>query len=127
MALIGPALALMIMAAPRPAFADLSVCNENKQTVIAAVGYHDGQIWVSEGWFTIRAGQCAPVYERPLSNRYYYLYARTADRGRYWGGDYYFCIHEPNEFTIYGDEGCDVGFLEIDTLDESVWTHSLVP
>ena len=109
--------------AARPALADFTVCSQYNSTIYVAYAYNDGTDWVSEGWWTLDPGGCTALESGSLKNRYYYLYAE-ADDGTTWGGQNMFCIHSPNEFTIWGDQDCDTGFFEIDTGNDADWTHT---
>lgn len=109
-----------------PARAALLFCNQTKATIEAAFGYRDGATWTSEGWWQIQPGQCARVYNKPLSQRFYFYYARTLGVGGVdspssttWTGKYAFCT-DKKAFRIDGDSGCEArgyqknGFQEID-------------
>ena len=116
-----------VMAGSNPASADFTLCNKFKQPIYASYAYHDGNDWVSEGWYEVRPQQCTILVEGNLANRYYYIYAESADEQTFWGGEFDFCIHEPNAFTIVGDDQCNTGFFEVDTQNYSDWTHDLTP
>ncbi len=118
-----------VTAGASPASADFTLCNRFEQTVYAAYAYDNGDDWVSEGWYEMRPQQCTTlVYGNlNLQNRYYYIYAESADGWNSWGGDHCFCTHEPNAFTIVGDDQCNTGFFEVDTQDYSDWTQNLDP
>ena len=116
-----------LLAAARPASADFTVCSEFKQTVYVAYAYHDGTDWVSEGWWSVYPFDCTVVWTGPIDASYLYLFAESEDGRTSWGGEYMFCIHEPNAFTIWGDEDCHTGFLEIDLGGARDWTHTLTP
>lgn len=117
-------LAITVLAV-RPAHADLTICNQYKETIFAAYGYNNGTDWVSQGWWQIDPGQCSALISGALTNRYYYVYADTDNGDYYWGGDYMFCIHKPNEFEIIGDTDCHTGFFEIDTNGQTDITQTL--
>jgi uncharacterized membrane protein len=96
----------------------------------AAVGYRndaeDGnQTWVSEGWWRIQPGQCARVYGKPLSQRFYFYFAHALGSSvkdappTQWGGKFVLCT-DNKAFRIIGDSDCvarnfkATGFQELD-------------
>jgi uncharacterized membrane protein len=96
----------------------------------AAVGYRDdaedgNQNWVSEGWWRIQPGQCARVYGKPLSQRFYFYFAHALSSSvkdappTQWGGRFVLCT-ETKAFRITGDSDCvarnfqATGFQELD-------------
>jgi len=125
-ALLGLAAAIQA----HPAQARLDVCNETDSRVGIAIGYHDGEDWVSEGWWHLDARQCGPVVESALIARYYYLFALDLDAGGGWSGQSTLCV-APGEFIIAGRTSCEArghntaGFFEIDTATSPDWTVRL--
>lgn len=113
------ALIIALSAAP-PAQADLSVCNRLAVPLSAALGYHDGQDWVSEGWWQLAPESCTKLLAGKLTARFYYLHAVDTREGRVWGGSAPLCI-SPTAFTIKGRSDCTgrgyarAGFHEVDT------------
>jgi uncharacterized membrane protein len=117
------------LAFAKPAAAALAFCNRTAGAIDAAVGYHDADEngapqWVSEGWWRIEPGQCARVYGKPLTQRFYFYYATalTASAGKdvfVWGGKYLFCT-DNKAFRAAGDSDClsrgfaAKGFQQID-------------
>lgn len=107
----------------QPASAELVICNKTRKTVNLAVGYKEGESWRSRGWYSINPRGCETVVGGALQLRYYYYYAEDVDASLVWDGDYDFCIRDPQEFSILGDENCErrgyvtQGFAEIDTKD----------
>lgn len=91
------ALILATFATAGPSWAGFRVCNHSSQRVDVAFAYPHAQFgWTSEGWWTLRVGQCRLVMRGNLTNRYYYLYAKGSN-GSIWqaksgqsGG--HFCI-----------------------------------
>lgn len=123
------ALAIAVLAVSftsRPASADFTVCSQYRSPIYVAYGMYDGQDWLSEGWWLVSPGGCVTLLSGPLTNQYYYLYA-DADDGGVWSGNYPFCVEWSNDFTIWGNVNCDVGFLEVDTGNAKDWTHTLTP
>ncbi len=77
-------------------------------------------------------GDCAVIFMGPLTNRYYYLYARHYDVGGAWDGEFHMCVSD-DVFTIEGEDNCreraydSVGFFEVDTASAvEGWTQDLV-
>lgn len=107
-----------------PALAGLTICNETDARQSIAIGYKDGDNWTSEGWWTVRPGDCTTPVKGDLANRYYYYRATNPDRP-FEGEDYYFCT-DPKAFTIVGDTDCQARgyreeeFSQIDTGPEAL-------
>jgi len=118
----------LLMSASRSEAAFL-FCNQTGVGIEAAFGHRDEGVWVSEGWWQIQPGQCSRVYNKPLSRRFYFYYARAleptakeAKNGRdpmVWAGKYSFCT-DRKAFRIEGDGRCEErryqtkGFQEVD-------------
>jgi uncharacterized membrane protein len=110
---------------PREAKAAMAYCNHTKNSLEAAVGYRDGTTWVSEGWWRIEPASCAHVIGKPLTQRFYFYYARALTSSSKdkppttWTGKYELCV-DNKAFRIEGDENCEqrkfktLGFQEID-------------
>jgi uncharacterized membrane protein len=109
---------------------DFRLCNSTKSRVGVAVGYKDGESWVTEGWWNVAASSCETLLKGPLVARYYYVYALDYDHGGEWGGGAFMCTRE-KEFTIKGIDNClarnynRTGFFEIDTGEQRSWTVQL--
>lgn len=118
------------IALPRPALADLRVCNQTPSTISIAFGYRAESGWQSEGWWVAGADACAIVYQGDLTSRYYYLYAVDDLAGGAWDGSIFMCTQD-SSFTIFGVEDClargyeRTGFFEIDTQGRTDWTMQL--
>lgn len=126
--LIAPLAALCAFAAP--AAADFRLCNNTTSRVSVALAYTDGQAWVSEGWWNLKAGGCETLVRGPLAAQYYYVYAMD-ERGGEWKGKAFMCTRD-REFRIDGREDCfsrgfdRTGFFEVDTgKDAKNWTVQL--
>lgn len=107
-----------------PAQAAFLFCNKTQTPIEATFGYREQVAWISEGWWQIQPGQCARVFNHPLTQRFYFYYARSmakpgAPPAMVWGGKYSFCIDD-KAFRIEGDGQCEArgyqekGFQEID-------------
>jgi uncharacterized membrane protein len=108
-----------------PAKAAMVFCNRTSSVIEAAVGYRETLDWISEGWWRIEPGQCARVFGKPLTQRFYFYYAASltpSSRDKpplVWGGKYEFCT-DTKAFRIEGDDNCETrnyhtqGFHEVD-------------
>lgn len=112
------------------ALADLRLCNMTGSRVGVALGYRDGQGWVTEGWWNLEARRCETLLKGALASRFYYVYAVDYDRGGDWSGKAYMCTRD-REFSIRGVENCLArgydrnGFFEVDTGEQKSWTIQL--
>lgn len=128
----GAALYALVLACAltTPARADLRVCNATANRAGIAIGYQDGNSWVTEGWFNLKPNACETILKGKLNSRYYYLFGQDYDRGGEWSGSNYMCTRD-QEFSIRGPQDCfargyeRAGFLEIDTGEQSDWTIEL--
>lgn len=103
---------------PRPAFAAFLFCNKSATLIEAAFGYREDVKWISEGWWQIQPGQCARVYGKPLTQRFYFYYARMMQppaperKPAVWAGKSLFCL-DNKAFRIEGYERCEKrGYLQ---------------
>ena len=116
--------------------AGLKVCNNFYETVYVAYAASTGEtnaygqdLFESQGWREIAAGNCSILWDAPFRNRYYYVFAES-DNG-HWGGDYYFCTLR-ERFRIV-DTQCEdgyerEGFTQIEIDDEVIaYTFNLNP
>lgn len=121
---------LSLLPAATPALADLRFCNLTASRVGVAVGYKDGQGWVTEGWWNLTPRGCETLMKGALASRFYYVYAVDYDRGGEWSGKSLLCTRD-REFTIRGVEDCLArgfdrsGFFEVDTGEQKSWTIQL--
>ena len=119
-----------VLLAGGAAHADLRVCNATANRAGIAIGYQDGNSWVTEGWFNLKPNACETILKGKLNSRYYYLFGQDYDRGGEWSGNNYMCTRD-QEFSIRGPQDCfargfeRAGFLEIDTGEQSDWTVEL--
>ena len=115
---------------PASAHAAMSFCNRTSGAVEAALGYRDeandkSQSWISEGWWRIEPGQCARVFNQPLTQRFYFYHAHALTQKSKdeppttWSGKYMFCT-DNKAFRVEGDTDCaarnyqSTGFQELD-------------
>ena len=129
-ALLGCALAGVILLAPQPAAADFRLCNNTTSRVGISMGYKENDGWSTEGWWNLPPRTCETLMRGPLVARYYYIYAVDYDRNGEWSGQAYMCTRD-KEFTIRGTEDClargfdRTGFFEVDTGEQPSWTVQL--
>lgn len=97
------ATALVVMLAG-PAVAGLEICNGTDARHSVAIGYKDGDNWISRGWWNIDPGECTTPIGDDLRNRYYYFRAEAAGYD-FDDENYAFCT-DPSAFRIIGDEDC---------------------
>ncbi|MDI4664051.1 DUF1036 domain-containing protein [Xanthobacter autotrophicus] len=113
-----------------PAAAEFRLCNRTQSRIGVALGYKDGEIWTTEGWWNVAANSCETLMRGDLQARFYYLYAVDYDQGGEWAGKAYMCTRE-KEFTIKSAEDClargfdRTGFFEVDTQEQKAWTVQL--
>jgi uncharacterized membrane protein len=113
-----------------PAQADLRICNNTTSRVGIALGYRDGQGWITEGWWNLGARTCETILRGQLAARFYYVHAVDYDKGGEWSGRSQLCVRN-REFTIRGIEDClargfdRAGFFEVDTGEQKSWTIQL--
>lgn len=130
LALAALCLCACLFGAVAPARADLRICNTTGSRVGIAIGYLDGQTWVTEGWFNLKPNLCEIVIRGQLTSRYYYLHGIDYDRGGEWSGNSFLCTRE-TEFVIRETKDCYArgyersGFQEIDTGRQADWTIEL--
>ncbi len=113
-----------------PAAADFRLCNNTSSRVGIALGYKDGEGWITEGWWNVSSHNCETLLRGTLVARYYYIYAIDYDRGGEWSGKAFMCSRD-KEFTIKGTEDClargfdRTGYFEVDTGEQRAWTVQL--
>jgi uncharacterized membrane protein len=114
-----------------PASARFSVCNKTARPTSVALGFFNGKVWASSGWWKVGAGDCAALIEEPLLARFYYVYAKPEDLGGAWEGDRSFCVKAEGGFTIQGRADCVAHgyevkrFFQVDTGNTPDWTENL--
>jgi uncharacterized membrane protein len=117
-------LSLVLLFAPAIAAAELKLCNDHSETVYAAIAFNNGENWLSQGWWTLEAGECDVAISEPLKNKYYYYFAQTQDRVLT-SGQYAFCVENEVFDILGGHDSCAfIGYLseqfeEIDIGDAS--------
>lgn len=124
----------MVLAAglvlPRPAAAELRLCNFSPSRVGVAIGYKDKKDWVTEGWWNIVSQSCETIFPGELVSRFYYVHAVDYDRLGEWSGKDQMCISD-SSFQIRGIADCEArgykrgGFYEVDTGEAKDFTIRL--
>ncbi|MCE9521572.1 MAG: DUF1036 domain-containing protein [Alphaproteobacteria bacterium] len=123
-------IAVLPFVAAVPVQAKFRLCNKTDHALIAAIGYHNGRVWKSEGWWKVEPRGCTDILRGALNARYYYLRGVHVGVDGAWDGNRFFCVAADN-FTIKGREHCSkrgyaqAGFFEIDTHDMSTWVQNL--
>ena len=118
---------LVVLLAGGPASADFAVCNQTFDMVNVAIGTSEGDVFVTDGWWTIGPNQCANVLTEPLAVRYVYVFAQDVFGNIILSGATRMCV-APERFTIRGETDCirrgyiEAPFHEVDTLRSERWT-----
>jgi uncharacterized membrane protein len=99
-----PTALVALMLTPSVGWAGLEFCNETSVKQTVAIGYKDGEDWVSEGWWNIDSGDCATPINDDLKSRYYYYRALVSGR-EFQDENIAFCT-AGKAFTIVGDSDC---------------------
>jgi len=127
---LGMGVFVLVASMSHHAYAAMSFCNRSAVAIEAALGYREDaesteEKWISEGWWRIEPGQCARVYGQPLTQRFYFYYARALAQASkdapptIWSGKYIFCTDD-KAFRAEGDTDCparnfqSTGFQELD-------------
>ncbi|MEO0750186.1 MAG: DUF1036 domain-containing protein [Pseudomonadota bacterium] len=125
------AIGFVVTLLPGAAFAGLEICNQTAVKQAIAIGYQTDGEWVSEGWWTIPAGECKDPVAGDLKTRYYYVHADAS--GRVHNAERYTFCTQSDVFTIVGDENCAARgfetstFAQIDTGETATHhTHTIV-
>ncbi len=115
---------------PTLAHADFRVCNNTASRTSLSLAYTDGQTWLTEGWWNLKANTCETLLRGPLAAQFYYVYGLDESGGE-WKGKAFMCTRD-HEYRIEGRQDCFVrgydrtGFFEIDTgKDAKDWTVQL--
>ena len=117
----------MLLAAATQAAAEFRVCNQTLDVVNVAIGQQHGEVFRTEGWWTIGSNQCANVIRDDLLNRYIYVFATDVFGQTVLDGTESMCV-APEKFTIETTESCwlrgyrEAAFIEVDTLEQDGWT-----
>lgn len=119
--------ALLLSAMATPAAAEFSVCNQTLDVVNVAIGQKHGDIFRTEGWWTIGSNQCATVIREELRNQYVYVFATDVFGQTVLDGTEKMCV-AAGRFSIDGTDSCwqrgyrETQFVEVDTEAVERWT-----
>ena len=111
---------------PSAAQAEFKVCNKSDSLIGVAIGYKQGEEWITEGWWRIPPDICSSIVEGDLTSRYFYLHAESVDADGKWRGPVFMCTSNV-EFKILGVKDCfargyeRTGFFEVDTAEQKSW------
>jgi uncharacterized membrane protein len=118
-------MALSVFAAA--ARAEFAVCNQSLDVINVAIGQDTGDVFATEGWWTIGPNQCANVIREELTSRYIYVHAQDVFGQPLLPGTTRMCT-APGRFTIRGIEDCWIrghiasDFIEVDTQKTQRWS-----
>ncbi len=119
-------LGIAFLGSNSPASANFNVCNPTQEPVAVAIGYSDGNGWVSEGWWAIAPQDCAAILQGELTAQYYYVRAQNGTNTISWGGPATLCVLR-EAFVIKGRTKCaqrgyqETGFRQVDTGEAKQW------
>lgn len=108
------------------ASANFNVCNPTQEPVAVAIGYSDGDGWISEGWWAIAPQDCAAILQGELTAQYYYVRAQNGTNTISWGGSATLCVLR-EAFVIKGRTNCaqrgyqETRFRQVDTGEAKQW------
>jgi len=111
------------------AHAFFKICNKSNEEVYVAIGYHEDEQWLAEGWWSVPPADCRNIINGSLTKRYYYIRGEGVN-GKVWSGEYSFCTTN-EKFTLADSPDCvssrvdREGFFQVDTGESSDWTTNL--
>jgi uncharacterized membrane protein len=119
------------------ASAAMTICNQTSYVLYTALGYQVGAQVVTQGWTRIAPGDCAAPSAQPISNKLYYLAARTSQAhsgpSHVWGGTQHFCVTD-GDFMLHtplgapacsSDDAFLLPFAAVDAKNAGNWTTTL--
>lgn len=112
---------------PAPAQAQLTACNQTLVVLNVALGYAEGDSFKTEGWWSVGANRCSDLVKKPLSDRYYYIYAEDVFGQPVLVGDVKACV-DSKKFLVTDTTDCwtrgfrQANFSEVDTQSQDSWT-----
>ncbi len=120
-------LLLPLLFSPFFSFSQLDVMNNSFDDVWISIAYLENNIWYSEGWWKVQEQKKARVYNKQLTNRYYYFYAYQDNGSSIWKGESRFCsprtIFKLNSFNCTSEEYAY--YREIDVGNNKTYVISL--
>jgi uncharacterized membrane protein len=125
----GFGLALMLLTGMGlPAHAQFRVCNQTLNLFNVAIGRPvEGNLFTTEGWWTLAANSCTSPIKEPLESSYFYLYGTDIYGEPAIVGSTDMCV-DTKQFTIRDQKDCWVRgyqqarFLEVNTGNARSWT-----
>lgn len=123
---------LIGLMAPVAGWAQFSVCNQTLDVLNVAIGRHQHEDFLTQGWWTIGPNQCANVIQEDLDVRYLYVFAQDVFGREVLSGVSTMCI-APARFEIRGEADClargylEARFHEVDTRRSERWTFFIYP
>ena len=114
-------------------------CNQDGEDIVVGVIYlpkGSDNLWRSQGWYSIKAGQCRDLFDTDRSK--FYLRAEEANGGGgTWGSDTNSCATYPGpyDFNLEGghnDDPCPdgtdlVGFVQVTDASVGTFTYTFKP
>jgi len=127
--------AATVLTASTVVYAEFRVCNRSSHAEIDVAYGHQTRTdeWLSEGWWTVKRGDCATLIGGPLRYRYYYVSGESGGTAWEAGEDQdgaNFCTKH-GKFTLPGDMDCARAgydthkFDQIDTENYDDYTYNL--
>jgi uncharacterized membrane protein len=118
----------------QPADAEMHLCNQTSYVLYTAMGFQSGASMATRGWTRIAPGDCALTMREPLTQKVYYIYARSSQAhsgpSRAWGGQFRLCAKD-TDFTLQtpvGAPGCSsddafaMPFAAVSPHGQTSWT-----
>jgi len=99
--------AIIYLFAAQAAQAELSFCNRGDVAQTVGIAYKAGEVWASEGWWTIEPAACKVLLGGDLANQKYYYTVKEPPG--FAGENYFFCAKDES-FELTGADG-DCGAL----------------
>lgn len=126
---LGLVVGLMLLGgAPGPANAEFRVCNQTLNLFNVAIGRPiGGDLFETEGWWTLAANSCTSPIKEPLESSYVYLYGTDIYGEPAIVGSTAMCVTD-KQFSLRDQKDCwvqgyrQVRFLEVDTRNAPSWT-----
>lgn len=113
------------------AWAEFRVCNKTNSRIGLAIGVKEGPIFITQGWFNLKANSCETPIKEDLKSGPYYLYGVDYDRGGEWSGRELLCVGD-HEFYVEDNVDCyargyeRAGFRRINTNNQKNWTLDII-
>ncbi len=118
---------LFLVAFQLPASAEFRVCNKTSSRVGIAIGFREGPINISQGWFNLKPNSCDTPIKEDLKSGPYFVYGVDYDHGGEWSGKELLCISD-REFYVESSKDCysrgydRAAYRRLDTNGQKNWT-----